>query len=383
LLAGGFGLRLVEGAEWGSRELVRGLRWRRARWLLPGLWLGVTLGEWVATHWGGRSTALSAWVGRWPFDLKIVVWSHAWVGVVVLVLAAGVLGQGRWLARWWPRLNAVWVAALLGMVAGAGALSGRVEANDAAQSAHGWPVLVLFLGVGCFWQLLWEQGAAAARVAGAVVFCGALLGVEWTALSGWVGRCGPAVLLGLLHVGLPMVLHRWARKTGPGESLSVSAYGWLTLAGMACALGVLQWDASKAALLAVCPVLWVGVLAWLRMRQPGLDLPSGMLAGGLLGSATVAAWCRPGLLLPEVPLISWLNVPAAAMTGDRPFLDPVHFILLLMLGTVGALLGAVFFRSGGGPGLPLIPLLSDPGPESQPAAPSGAGLWTKQSNELE
>jgi hypothetical protein len=97
----------------------------------------------------------------------------------------------------------------------------------------------------------------------------------------------------------------------------------------------------------------------------------------------VAAWCRPGLLLPEVPLISWLNVPAAAMTGDRPFLDPVHFILLLMLGTVGALLGAVFFRSGGGPGLPLIPLLSDPGPESQPAAPSGAGLWTKQSNELE
>jgi hypothetical protein len=276
------------------------------------------------------------------------------------------------------------MAALLGLVAAAGALSGRVAANDAGQSAHGWPVLVLFLGVGCFGSLLWEQGAAAARVAGAVGLCGALLGVEWTAPSGWVGRSGPAVLLGLLHVGFPMVLHRWGcRKTGVGDSLSMSAYGWLTLAGMACALGVLQWDASKAALLAVCPVLWVGVLAWLRMRQPGLDLPSGMLAGGLLGSATVAAWCRPGLLLPEVPLFSWLNVPAAAMTGDRPFLDPVHFILLLMLGTVGAMLGAVFFRPGGGLGLPLIPLLSDPAPESSPATPTGGGLWTKQGSEGE
>jgi len=392
LLAGGFAGRLLEMAEWGSVELVRGLRWRRARWGLPGLWAGMTLLEWGSTHGGslpqvGLVTALARWSAAWPFDLKMVVWTHAWVGVVILVLAGGVGGPGRAGLRWWPRLNALWVAALVGLVAGAGALAGRVEANDAAQSARWWPVLVLLGGGGWIFQRLvhawdgadpeaggWKATRQVRRTLGMlVILSGALLAVEWTSDTGWVSRGGAVALLGMLHFGLPVALHRWwGRSGGAGGNPGVATFVWLILGGMASALIVLNMDAQKSSLLGICPVVWAAVLIWLRVQEPRLGMATGMLAGALVAGVTVAAWCRPGVLLPEIPLIPWLNAPSEAQEGGRPFMDLPYFMLSGMMGTVGALLGGLIFRPMQGPGHPLIPIFDV---SRGHGAPVSGGNW--------
>ena len=149
----------------------------------------------------------------------------------------------------------------------------------------------------------------------------------------------------------------------------------MILGGMGSALFVLNWDAQKSSVLGACPVFWAGVLGWLRLRQPGLNMASGMLAGALVAGATVAGWCRPGLLLPEIPVISWLNAPAEAQAAGRPFMDLAHFILWLMMGTVGALLGGLIFRPRLGPGQPLLPILDVPPPELPVTGPFAAEIW--------
>ena len=45
---------------------------------------------------------------------------------------------------------------------------------------------------------------------------------------------------------------------------------------------------------------------------------------------------------------------------DRPFIDPWHFILFLLLTAAGAVLGALTFRPKSGPVVPLLPLLAAP-----------------------
>lgn len=100
-----------------------------------------------------------------------------------------------------------------------------------------------------------------------------------------------------------------------------------------------------------------------------MDVASGAFAGAILGSAAVAGWCRPGLLLAEVPLFSWFNPPVLGLSAEeamrRPFWNPAHFTLLLLMTGTGGLLGAIVFR---GKSDPLLPLLSDP-VEAVPAPP--------------
>lgn len=224
------------------------------------------------------------------------------------------------------------------------------------------------LVVGGWWMLRRLRGEAPVesgllwpfRLSGLAAVMGMVLAESLLPGAAWGDRGGEAALLGMLHLGLPLAMHGWwTRGRAEGKGPSLMGLLWLSLGGMVSVLPLLQRHAGDAALLAFCPLVWLGGLLGLRAWQPRWDAAGGALAGAVMGVAAVAAWCRPGLLLPEVPLISWLNVPAGALSEPlaRPFLNPAHFILLLLLGSAGALLGALVFRARGGAeglGVPLL-----------------------------
>ncbi len=359
-LGGGFAVLLLQGAE-GMARRVMGRSDRGKAWWLVG-WLMATLVEWLATH--GGMPYLGSWGAAGPRALRLAAEAHVWVGLVVVVFGVGFMWQGRELARLMSRLQALWAAAFLGLWTVAEALPGGVAGE--AGVGGGW-----LLGLGGLW-VLWGLRRDAAegsglewpfRLGGLAALSGVVLAVGLQPGEVWGDRGGAAALLGMLHLAVPMALHRWwtgGRVVGTGPTLE--GLVWASLGGVASALPFLQRNPGDAVLLAGGPLLWLGGLLWLRACQPRWDAAAGALAGAVMGGGAVAAWCRPGLLLPEVPLWPWLNVPSAAL-GDplsRPFLDPRHFILWSLLGISGALLGALVFRGRGGAEGLGIPLLVDP-----------------------
>lgn len=368
-------------------EAVKRRAGEGGRWFLPGMWLAVTGVEWLATHEAVRPQAgrwpagLIRWMQSWPADWRLVAEAHAWVGVAVVVLGAGFCWQGNAGRPMLGRLNAVWGGAFLCLAAVAQALPGGAAAGDWDAAAWVGPVAILTGGgLGAVLHSIkdgrgQQAGPGAGQWGVLLVVSGVLLAGEGGGMARWREGGGAAALLGLVHLALPLVLYRWWRRgCRTGRELSFSSQAGISVAGLLVVLPLLHRDAATVSQMAFCPVLWLPVLLWLRLRQPALDMASGSLAGGLLGSATVAAWSRPGLLLPEVPLFSWLNPPSGIFSGmdftARPFINPTHFTLLLLMTTAGALLGAMIFRAKPAPGLPLMPLLADPVEGN--AAPSGA-----------
>ena len=346
-------------------------------WIVLVFWLVVTGLEWLATHeiarqWGRRlPTELMKWLSTWPASWLLVAKAHGWVGVVVAVLGAGFLWQGDGWRQALRRLNALWGGAFLILVLVAPALPG-----GAATSAWGimtWAAPAMVLLGGCILAMKSvirdgsgpEVGNKMRPWGVMVLILGVMLAGQVKGLETWAGADGIAALLGVVHLSLPIVLYRWwhrgRREVG---MLPLSTQVWISVMGMLGVLPLLHRDAGTVSQMAFCPVLWLPVLLWLRVRQPALDTAAGTLAGGLLGSAAVAAWSRPGLLLAEVPLFSWLNPPATVSPGMdltmRPFINPTYFTLLLLMTSAGAVLGATIFRSKIAPGLPLMPLFADP-----------------------
>lgn len=364
-LGGIFATFLAKGACWATGPWVRGWARNSARWILPSLWLGVTLLEWLATHSsGGLAGALPQvavqWVQSWPDRWQMAIQAHAWTGVVVVILGLGFLRRGRESVQTLHRLNALWMAALAGLAAVGDTLTGAVAPAGFPWGAGllgliGLPAILVVLASG---ETKEARNSAPYQSGVVVCFMGMLLAMEWQSLVPWSLRAGPAALLGMIHLPIPFVLYGWWTGGRKMEGqLSLSTQAWLIFAGLLCVLPILHRDPFNAAQLACCPVLWFAVLLWLRWRQPGLTMASGGLAGACLGSATVAAWSRPALLLPEVPWFDWLNPPAVVFApmdpgADRPFMDPRHFILFLVLTAAGAVLGALTFRPKSGPEVP-------------------------------
>ena len=379
-LGGIFATFLAKGVSWATGPWMLGRAPNGVRWILPSLWLGVTLLEWLATHSsGGLAGALPQvvvqWVQSWPDRWQMAIQAHAWTGVVVVILGLGFLRRGRESVQTLHRLNALWMAALAGLAAVGDTLTGAVPPAGFPWGAGlllliGLPALLAGLASG---ETKEARNAAPYQTGAVVCFAGTLLAMEWQSPVPWAVRAGPAALLGMIHLPLPFVLYGWwtgGRKMN--GQLSLSTQAWLIFAGLLCVLPILHRDPWNAAQLACCPVLWFAVLLWLRWRQPGLTMASGGLAGACLGSVTVAAWSRPALLLPEVPRFDWLNPPAVVFApmdpgADRPFMDPWHFILFLVLTAAGAVLGALTFRPKSGPVVPLVPLLVVPEADDLPA----------------
>lgn len=395
-IAGAFAAGLVQSLEWGTRHAVRNLPAGVERWTFGLIWLLVTAGEWLTTHPGAEMfrawlpLTLQRWISSLPPEVRMVAWAHGWAGIVVLVLGAGFLRRDREDGRILRKLNALWIAAGVGILAAGGDLPGPEEGPRSVSTASAWgPALIL--GAGMLWilsRLLKNDRAGgglasdfpgsagsssirppeatpAVSLAVLAALTGILWGVEMESPVGWKDRAGEGVLLGMVHLALPLMLHFWWRRGRTSrEDLPVSILAGLIPAGAWSVLPLLHRDPLDSAQLAVCPVLWLGWLLVLRWRRPGLDASSGALAGALLASSTVAAWSRPAVLLPEVPLFSWLNPPAVSAGAEaaaaRPFMDPAHFSLLLILGAVGTLLGWMVFRGREGPGVPMIPLLVEP-----------------------
>ena len=378
-LAGAFAIGLVKGTIRATRRLgCHGTTAGRS-WWLPAAWLGVTGLEWLATHPSARSVAawlpqrLVPWLQSGPVPLRMAAEAHAWAGVVVMVVGIGFALQGRDTLRLLPQLNALWIAAFGGLLAAGEALAVAAGTGWTMAGTHWGPAVLL--GAGGFWLLagLRKEGRhepkenLPPRLGAMAVFLGILLAVEFQSAEAWAWRAGPAALLGLVHLALPPVLYHWysqGRKTGP--DLALSTRGWLVLAGLGSVLPLLHLNPHHASQLAFSPVIWLSVLLYLRWRQPWLDPACGAMAGALLGSATVAAWSRPGLLLPEVPLLPWLNPPSVVLVGPSgrgpgSMMEAAHLTLLLIMGAAGALLGALVFRAKEGPAVPLMPLLADPG----------------------
>ncbi len=373
-LGGIIGIILVKGVAWATGPWMLGRAPNRVRWMLPAFWLGVTLLEWLATHSSGQALAEALppvgarWIQSWPDRWQMAVKAHAWTGVVVVILGLGFLRRGRESAQTLHRLNALWLAALVGLVVVGDSLTGAVAPAGFPWGA-GWllvvglPAILVGLGPG---ETQGAGNSAPYQTGAMVCFTGMLLAMEWQSPVPWAVRAGPAALLGMIHLPLPVVLYGWWTGGRKMEGqLSLSTQAWLIFAGLLCVLPILHRDPWNAAQLACCPVLWFSVLLWLRWRQPGLTTAAGALAGACLGSATVAAWCRPALLLPEVPWFDWLNPPAAVFAAvesgtDRPFMDPWHFMLFLVMTAAGAVLGALTFRPKSGPGVTMLPLLVSP-----------------------
>ena len=373
-LGGVLGIFLVKGVALTTGPWVLGRARNGVRWMLPAFWLGVTLLEWLATHSSGQGLAgalplvVVQWVESWPDRWQMAVQAHAWTGVVVVVLGLGFLRRGRESVQTLHRLNALWVAALAGLVVVGDSLPGAVFPAGFPWGAGllllvGLPAILIGMGSG---ETKEARNSAPYQIGAMVCFTGMLLAMEWQSPVPWAVRAGPAALLGMISLPLPVVLYGWWTGGHSMEGqLSPATQAWLIFAGLLCVLPILHRNPWNAAQLACCPVLWFSVLLWLRWRQPGLTTASGALAGAFLGSASAAAWSRPVLLLPEVPQFDWLNPPAAVLAEidpgtDRPFIDPWHFILFLVLTAAGAVLGALTFRPKSGPVVPLLPLLAAP-----------------------
>ncbi len=379
--AGGlFGLGMVRFSEKGWSDKV-GNRGGGTAWSagLVLVWLGVTVAEWLAGHevtggWMGRYLGgLRSWVETWPGEVRLVAGAHAWVGVVVVVLGLGFLWQGQGMRPGWAlrRLHAVWVVSLGALVLVGPALPGSAgEGRLIFEWAPMWLLVIGWLAtvVGLLRQVAAGAGKTGARwdsrpwgvvllMAGWVLAEGNARGLPW----GQGG--GTAALLGLLHVSAPLLLYEWWR--GPrssGERLALSTQGWIFALGLLGVLPLLHRDAFTVSQMAFCPFWWLVILWGLKGRNPRLETPEGALAGALLGSATVAAWCRPHLLLPEVPVFAKLNPPVLADGGggfSRPYFDAPHFTLWLLMTLLGALLGATIFRGLTADGLPVAPVLAD------------------------
>lgn len=358
-LAGGFALSLLECSEWGTRQAVRALTLRVSSRIFPVMWAVVTLIEWLGSHPGampwldpsGRGR-LGNWMNAWPWETRVAAWGHAWAGVVALVTGAGFLWQGRDGVRLLPRLNALWVASFFCFLAVSPVLTNYLAPpSEPALTAGRWALLILLGGLASNLRqpmpMHSPEPSGESRRAGLgwwTVLLGVLLELARRG-EAWPVAGGEAALLGILHLGLPRALHGWwTRGRHSAGALPVSSQILISTAGMVSVLPMLHRDPGQTAALALAPVLWLTVLLWLRWRRPALTTSAGALAGALLGSGAAAAWCRPGLLLPEVPIFPFLNAPSAAMPASRPFLDAEHFTLLLLLTAIGALLGALLFR---------------------------------------
>lgn len=398
-LAGGFALSLLKWVERGTGIVVRGITMHGARRILPLIWVGVTTLEWLSTHetavpfmdriGPGR---LDHWMASWPWEIRVTAWGHAWAGVVVLTAGAGFLWQGREGVRMLPRLHSMWAASFICILAVSPSLAAYVTpVPERAGQLWWWAPLVLLGGI--FqdlsqtrrnWRGEADDGGLSARLGWRIVLLGVLLALELRNELPWPTSGGVVALLGMLHLALPRALHRWWTRGRPvaAGGLPVSTQLWIAAAGMVSVLPMLHHDAQSSGILALAPVGWLPVLLWLRWRRPGLTMASGALAGALLGSCTAAAWCRPDLLLPEVPVLSFFNAPpsviasvsagvettvaagasAGAGAGSvadfannagaglltvtaRPFLNAMHFSLLLLLTAAGSVLGALIFRS--------------------------------------
>lgn len=358
-LAGGFALSLLTCSEWGTRQAVRALTLRLSSRIFPLLWAVVTLMEWIGSHpgvipWRERpgSGGLESWMGAWPWEMWVAAWGHAWAGVVALVTGAGFLWQGREGVKLLPRLNALWVASFFCFLAVSPVLSNYLfPLSEPAPEAGRWALLILLGGLAS--NLLQPENtnlpkpsgeSRRARLGWWTVLLGVVLGLEWQG-GVWPAAGGEAALLGVLHLGLPRALHGWwTRGRHSAGAVAVSTQILISAAGMVSILPMLCRNPAQPAALALAPVLWLTVLLWLRWRRPELTASAGALAGALLGSGAAAAWCRPGLLLPDVPIFSFLNAPSAVLLEPRPFLNAEHYTLLLLLTVTGALLGALLFR---------------------------------------
>ncbi|MES2708054.1 MAG: hypothetical protein V4726_15790 [Verrucomicrobiota bacterium] len=363
-LAGGFAVSLLNLMECGTRLAVRGLTLRVVRRIFPFIWAVVTIVEWLGSHesavpWMDRigPGRLDHWMASWPWEIRVAAWGHAWAGVAALTAGAGFLWQGREGVRLMPRLHSLWISSFFCILAISPVLAAYISPVPEHAGRIWWWAPLLLLG-GIFQDMVqagrnWhgETGEGLpARLGWRMVMLGVLLAMECRNALPWPGAGGAAALLGMLHLALPRALHHWwTRGRTAAGLLPVSSQIWISAAGMVSVLPMLNHNPQSTGVLAFAPVLWLPVLLWLRCRRPGLAASSGALAGALLGSSTVAAWCRPGLLLPDVPLLSFLNAPLAATSGaealaNRPFLDATHFSLLLLLTSTGAVLGAIVFR---------------------------------------
>ena len=374
--AGGlFGFAMVVLLEKGSR-LSRITRPAIERRVLPMLWFAVTGVEWVASHeeaqeWVRRLPfETGGWLVGWPSHWQIVAEAHAWGGVVVLVLGVGHLLQGRscGLPHTLLRLNTLWIAAFAALVLMMPALPGS---EGKALLVDRWgPLLVIIAGWTAAAGPLIRQCESRAEGSGGrpwgllVMGAGLMLAGQISDPGAWGGTGATAASLGMIHLTVPLLLYRWwnvDRQTH--DRLTISTLGWLAALGIVGILPLLHRDAVAVSQLAFCPVWWFAVLVGLRVWRPGLDTTAGALAGGLMGSASIAAWSRPGLMLPEVPVLSWLNPPIEALFGSnlppRPFFDAPHFTLFLLMTSAGAMLGVMVFWSRTAQGVPLMPLFTD------------------------
>ena len=373
---GFFAVGLVRLSEWGGSALTG--RGRAAR-LLPVLWLVVTALEWLWTHsvpelWATVCPqALRDWVNSWPGVVKVAARAHTWVGIAVLVMGFGFLRR-RDSGRALVRLNSVWAAAWVFVI-----VLHQVRPDGNATGVNNWmawlgPLAVLVGGGTWAMGLMVCEGAASPADVrsglwgGMVLILGMLLARGYGSTGAWADERGSAAMLGGLHMALPQVLYHWwtaGRLLENRPTMSLSTQAGICGAGMLGVLLLLHRDVATVSQMAICPVWWLAVLLWLRGRQPTLRTAEGALAGGLLGSVTIAVWSRPDLLWPAVPMIPWLNIPAGAFPGvtgaGRPYCDPAHFTLFFLMSGAGALLGALVFRDNPGPSLPLLPLEVDSG----------------------
>lgn len=354
-LGGTFVLALLHPAEEGTRRFIRAFSLRRAVIVMPLAWSAATLVEWLLVRRSGGLKPIHAALAELPAAAN----AHAWMGIVVLVTGAGFLWQGREGVRLLPRLNAVWLASFVALLAATPALVAAAFPDMRPEAAATlWPASVVLAALlplepGRTRAFMVEEEPEASRSttpAGALLLMlGLLLTVETGGRSSWETRACPAALLGMLHLAPSRAFYLWWRRgRSAGPPLTVESQLWLTLAGALTALPLLQRGANSPVALAAGPLLWLPALLWLRWRRPRLDMAAGATAGALLAGGMLAAWMAPGLMLPEFPALSLLN-PAAAREilwngPDRFALEPPHFTLLLLLLCAGALLGGLVFR---------------------------------------
>jgi len=149
------------------------------------------------------------------------------------------------------------------------------------------------------------------------------------------------VLVGMLHLGVPLALYETWGMRARGPALDVMPRILILAAGYTAGLIVLAIDPQRwPALLAGLPLLLL-LLASLRHRRPDLPTAAGMLAGVLFTSGLIAAWMHPNP--PTIPFVPMAVLPLGVVL-DKPLLSTLHMRVLAAAWAAGAGLGWLVFR---------------------------------------
>lgn len=186
--------------------------------------------------------------------------------------------------------------------------------------------------------------ASRVRVCLALVALAVACAVALSATPGneWETTRSLMVLVGMLHLGVPLALYEtWGRRAR-GPALDVVIRIVVFAAGYVAAMAVLAVDPQRVGMLFLALPGLVVTLLIVRRRQPGLHASGGALAGALFASGLVAGWMHPNLpTIPFVPL-TWPDLQHV----DKPLLSAFHLEIVGSAWAIGGALGWIFVRRG-------------------------------------